>query len=256
MKEQSPQTSAGCKKAICEKHGEYTSEPFKLKGFGGMPGRVLYSRCPQCEEEIEENRRLEKEQDEKALFMERISAAGIPKRFSSCSFDGYSTTKQSSFNLKAIKSFLRKFNKMKKTGTSIILCGRPGTGKTHLSCALAIELIKLKEYIRYTTSYKMLANIKSTYNKRSEQTESEAIKTYVDCSLLIIDEVGVQFGSDAEKILFYQIINGRYENMSPTILISNLNEVEVREFIGERAFDRLREGNGAVLSFSWGSYRK
>jgi DNA replication protein DnaC len=72
---------------------------------------------------------------------------------------------------------------------------------------------------------------------------------------LIIDEVGVQFGSDTEKMIVFDIIDGRYSNMLPTILISNLALPDVKELIGERAIDRLREDGGVVVAMKWDSNR-
>ena len=66
----------------------------------------------------------------------------------------------------------------------------------------------------------------------------------------------MQFGSDTEKMFMFDIIDGRYENMKPTILISNLNREGVAEIIGERVIDRLRDGGGECLSFDWESGRK
>ena len=73
---------------------------------------------------------------------------------------------------------------------------------------------------------------------------------------LVIDEVGVQFGTETEKFIFYEVINRRYENVLPTVLISNLTSDELKTFIGDRAFDRFREDGGAILAFDWESYRK
>ncbi|EJF3060091.1 ATP-binding protein, partial [Escherichia coli] len=72
---------------------------------------------------------------------------------------------------------------------------------------------------------------------------------------LIIDEVGVQFGSDAEKLIMFEIINTRYEYMKPTILISNQSKDELSAFIGERVIDRMNDGGGCTLAFTWDSYR-
>lgn len=82
------------------------------------------------------------------------------------------------------------------------------------------------------------------------------MEIYTDKDLLIIDEVGVQFGSESEKIILFEIINERYEQMKPTILISNLSEDELSRYVGERIIDRMREGKGAVINFDWESYRK
>ena len=45
---------------------------------------------------------------------------------------------------------------------------------------------------------------------------------FIRPDLLILDEVGVQFGSETEKMILFEIINGRYEQLKPTIVISNL----------------------------------
>lgn len=65
-------------------------------------------------------------------------------------------------------------------------------------------------------------SVKETYAKGSGRTEAQALRDLVDPDLLILDEVGVQFGSDTEKLILFEIINGRYEASRPTIVISNL----------------------------------
>lgn len=241
---QAPQkkTSISCEVRTCQVHGEY--DPVFVKSFD--KSREIELGCQKCVEERNKNNGMN----------ERILVAGIPKRFLGCSFENYQPCEKSNKNLRTMKAYHEKFHSIKENGTSAILCGLPGTGKTHLSCALSLALIKSGYYVKYTTSYKMLAHIKSTYGKSSVEHEDHVIKKYASCDLLIIDEVGVQFGTDAEKTLFYQIINGRYEDVLPTILISNEDESGVKAFIGERCFDRMKDGNGFVLSFDWESYRK
>ena len=71
----------------------------------------------------------------------------------------------------------------------------------------------------------------------------------------MLDEVGSQFGSDTEKLFIFDIIDGRYQNMKPTILISNLDIDGIKDAIGDRCVDRLREGGGMMVAFNWGSQR-
>ncbi|HBH7937850.1 TPA: ATP-binding protein, partial [Escherichia coli] len=47
----------------------------------------------------------------------------------------------------------------------------------------------------------------------------------------------------------------RYERMKPTILISNQSKDELSAFIGERVIDRMNDGGGCTLAFTWDSYR-
>ena len=53
----------------------------------------------------------------------------------------------------------------------------------------------------------------------------------------------------------FEIINERYESRQPTILISNLSLTEVKQYLGDRIFDRMREDGGKYISFDWDSYR-
>ncbi|WP_439647115.1 hypothetical protein [Arsenophonus endosymbiont of Aleurodicus floccissimus] len=73
--------------------------------------------------------------------------------------------------------------------------------------------------------------------------------------MLIIDEVGVQFDSDAEKLILFEVINTRDESMKPTIMISNLALNKLTGFIGERVIDQMNDGGGCTLTFTWSSYR-
>ena len=246
--------SLGSETKACEKHGAYQAEAYE--GFGGR--RILYSTCPECEKEFQAQKKAEEEKERLLKETSRLRWAGISQRFLNASFTGFEMVcKDATANLKKVKTYCEKFLEIKTQGTSLILCGMPGTGKTHLASALVINLVKAGMNCKYMTSYKIMSRLKATYDKASsKETETEVIKELTGCDLLVIDEVGVQFGSETEKILFYQIINGRYDNVFPTVLISNLNAEELKKFIGERCFDRLREGSGAVLSFDWNSYRK
>jgi DNA replication protein DnaC len=245
--------SVGCKIEACEKHGDYEAKPWQ--GFGG---RTFYTGCPECDAELKAKQDREEQEAKERRYYARLSCAGISKRFLNCNFDGYKPVSEKAARVfQAVKSFHDQFQKIKETGTSLVMCGRPGTGKTHLANAMAISLFNQGNPVTYTTSFKMMARIKATYNKfDAKETETAAIEALTRVELLVIDEVGVQFGSEAEKVLFYQIINGRYDNVLPTVLISNLTARELEQFIGERCFDRLKEGAGAVLSFDWDSYRK
>lgn len=244
---------AGCKIKTCEQHGEYDCKP--ITEFNG---RVFYSGCPECGKEMKAKQDAEEREQERQQYYAQIAAAGIQKRFVNCTFDGYKpVSEKAELIFRAVRSYHDQFQRIKESGTSLVMCGRPGTGKTHLANAMAISLINQGTPVIYATSFKMMARIKATYNKfDAKETESGVIEALTRVDLLVVDEVGVQFGSEAENVLFYQIINGRYDNVLPTILISNLTAMELEQFIGERCFDRLKEGSGAILSFDWDSYRK
>jgi DNA replication protein DnaC len=81
------------------------------------------------------------------------------------------------------------------------------------------------------------------------------MRSFAQVDLLILDEVGVQFGTEFEKVIITDIINRRYSDMRPTIIMSNLTSDELSEYLGARVVDRMYEGGGGVLAFDWESYR-
>lgn len=73
--------------------------------------------------------------------------------------------------------------------------------------------------------------------------------------LLVIDEVGVQRGSDDEKATLTDVINQRYRDMRPTILLTNLPGNDLKELLGPRVMSRLTE-KATFVSFKWDDWRK
>ena len=65
----------------------------------------------------------------------------------------------------------------------------------------------------------------------------------------------MQFGSDTEKLILFDVLNERYEKRRPTLLLSNLVVDDVQAYLGERIFDRLREDGGEAVAFDWESHR-
>lgn len=251
MSAHQPQKYHGSMIKICEKHGDYEA---KGMDFGS---RIIYQGCPQCLIETQED---EKKSETKRLLNLKntlLCGSGMPKRFLLKTLDDYiANTDQKNHALSISRKYAENFKTRQGEGCSLVFCGMPGTGKTHLACGIANHLINQYISVRYSSVYNAVMSVKTTYRKESEQTESQVLKSFINPALLILDEVGVQFGSDTEKLIMYQIINGRYDNVLPSILISNLSKEDLTKFIGERCIDRMKEGGGVVVAFDWESHRK
>ncbi|MEE6030459.1 ATP-binding protein [Avibacterium paragallinarum] len=244
----------------CEKHGSYRQFYRKIN----LPmGRGIESktRCPQCLKEKILKLEAEKAHQEQTERVHKISGlkmtSGIAKRFEQARFSNYQETEYNRKAKRFCEAYAAKWIDRKSVGGGLILCGKPGTGKNHLASAIAHHIIEQhQDEVLITTALRIIRKVKSTWDKNTSLTEDEVMNIYTDKDLLIIDEVGVQFGSESEKIILFEIINERYEQMKPTILISNLSEDELSRYVGERIIDRMREGKGAVINFDWESYRQ
>jgi DNA replication protein DnaC len=108
----------------------------------------------------------------------------------------------------------------------------------------------------YTQAIELVRAIRDTWRPHSIKSETEVINSYRNAGLLIVDEIGVQFGAEAEKNQMFDVLDGRYREMRPTLIISNLNEKGLQDCLGSRVFDRLMEIGSVVVTFNWGSYRR
>jgi DNA replication protein DnaC len=213
---------------------------------GGPPRRRR--RAPQARRGRPRRRGLGREQQQRA---------GIPARFRDRSLDSYAaTTDGQKAALRWATEYAHQFDEVLSSGRSMLFLGRPGTGKTHLGCAIGNYLLRKGATVYYSTVQRAMRRIKDTWNRDSAELEGDAIRAMTGPDLLILDEIGVQFGSDTEKNLTFDLLNERYERLKPTLLLSNLAKEDVARFLGERVMDRLREDGGRVITFDWESHRR
>lgn len=137
----------------------------------------------------------------------------------------------------------------------LVMVGSVGAGKTLLATAIADAFINSGKKCCIVRVSEMLRDFKDSWRKDSEKSESQVMGYYSNVGLLIIDEIGIQFGSDTEKNYIFEVIDNRYQDMKPTVFISNLDVEGVKESIGARVYDRLREDGGKVIAFDWESMR-
>lgn len=236
---------------VCDQHGEY-----EIVGLDLGDGQVRFiGGCPACAAEANKARdemlaNEERWQRERKL-RQLQATAGIPARFADRTLDNFRVNSDGQRKAVAV---CRRFLETDKPGVSLIFSGRPGTGKTHLACAIAGELVNQGRVAMFRTVRQAIRYIKQTYHRDCELTEGEAIQALTEADLLILDEVGVQLGSEHELLLLFEIINERYQQMRSTILLTNLTGDELTGYLGERMLDRFREG-GAVVAFDWPSHR-
>lgn len=237
----------------CETHGDFTSR--------NVFGKV-WSRCPVCETErrdAESARKEEQErEDRRYRWARKVEGAGIPERFRNRTFENFvadSDGKKKALNFAA--DYAERFTESAyESGKSGVFVGKPGTGKTHLAVAIGLSAMNAGHSVMFCTVLRAIRRVKDTWDTRySRESESQAVAALVFPDLLILDEVGVQFGSETEKNFLFDILNDRYEQRKPCLLLSNLPIDDVRKFLGERVFDRLREDGGEVIAFDWESHR-
>ncbi|MEE0060456.1 MAG: ATP-binding protein, partial [Acutalibacteraceae bacterium] len=106
----------------------------------------------------------------------------------------------------------------------------------------------------YRPVKEIIDEIRKEWSK-SESLLGSDVDRYKSCQLLIVDEIGVQYGSESERIELYSIFNTRYEDCLPTIVISNNSLNELQRILGQRIYDRLT-GDSLIFELKGKSYRQ
>ncbi|MDH4581402.1 AAA family ATPase [Pseudomonas sp. BN415] len=241
--------------AKCDTHGDYIARVLK---HSEKP-----TGCPVCADEAQKVRDQEQAAEDRAKASKerlerRLGAAMIPPRFAGKDFSAYrASTKHQREVLAVCAQYAEGFREHYDDGRCLLLVGNVGTGKTHLASAIADHIIRqLNALAVYRTLYSLMQYVKGSFDSQSGYTEAQAYENLIEPHLLIIDEIGATKQTEFEQATLFNVINGRYEQKRPTLVISNLMPDELEKALGDRVMDRLRENAGLCLVFDWGSARK
>ena len=99
---------------------------------------------------------------------------------------------------------------------NVIFLGPPGVGKTHLAISLAIAAAESGRRVYYGTLVNLIESLEQA---RANGQLARRLRVLSHPALLIVDEIGYLPVSRDGAVLFFQLINTRYEHAS-TVLTS------------------------------------
>ncbi len=100
---------------------------------------------------------------------------------------------------------------------NVIFLGPPGVGKTHLAISLAIATAQSGRKVYYGTLTDLIDSLEEA---QAAGRLNQRLKTLTYPALLVVDEIGYLPVTRSGAILFFQLVNRRYEHAS-TVLTSN-----------------------------------
>jgi DNA replication protein DnaC len=101
---------------------------------------------------------------------------------------------------------------------SIAFIGQVGSGKTHLSIALAVNFLKKSIAVVYMPYREVITKLKQ--NITDEKYYQKQLNKYKNAKVLLIDDLFKGKITESDINIVFEIVNYRYLNQSPIIFTS------------------------------------
>lgn len=224
-----------------ERRFPYCDKILKPKGILNPLDRSIHiflqnENC-NCSKAMEEQKQLQLEKERQLMEeLERFRKEEINKKIKQYYGTEFITeqlkrqtldnfiTNETNKNMKYVaQRFIQGFGNTKK---GIIFVGKNGTGKTHISVAIANELIKQNIPILFGTLTDLTEKYSGSYK---DHTEIELTKLYAKVDLLIIDDLGIEYMNDWMLSKLFVIVNERMKNELPIIITTNYELEQLKQ---------------------------
>lgn len=185
-----------------------------------------------CERAKEEQQRLEREQRQRSMELERNrSVCFHDKRMLDWNFahDNGRTPA-----MEKAKLYVGHWDDVRKNGAGLLLWGGIGSGKTYLAACIANALLEQGKKV-LMTDFVSITNI-SMYDI---QEYVQSLSTY---DLLIIDDLGAERKTEYAVQNIFDVVNRRWESGKPLIVTTNLSLEDIHQetdLAKGRIYDRL-----------------
>lgn len=200
------------------------------------------------------------------IILEGYRTSGLGKLLEKQRFDNFDLSLYSSKTLpdknysardvmegifRSCKDYAEKFT---PSSPSLLLIGGTGLGKTHLSSAMAKEIIDKG----FDVVYETVPNMISAFEKERFAKEEEKNRTrrYLEAELLIMDDLGTEPQGKSSQSTIYNLVNARASVYSrPTIISTNLSYRALEKMYDSPIISRLF-GEFDVLLFAGEDVRR
>ena len=158
-----------------------------------------------CEAEADERQKRELEIRERRSHLEgKYSSLKSSPKYRRCSFADFEVASANEAAYQAAKAFAEAW----PAGSSLLIYGDPGNGKSHLAAAIGNALSDASVIVVFAAFVDLLEAIKSTY-RGGEGSEAAILNSICTADLLILDDLGAEKPSEYTLDVLLRIIERR-----------------------------------------------
>lgn len=148
-----------------------------------------------------------------------LDAAHIPPRYRLSSFTNFEATVPT---LQSARAKATRFvSDFPAVDQGLMLMGDPGTGKTHLACAVLCAIIEKDHRGLFFDMKELLAAIQHSYNPQTNASELSILQPVFDAPILVLDDLGVARPTEWVLETMMMLVNHRYNYQRPTVFTTN-----------------------------------
>lgn len=186
----------------------------------------------------------------------------VGDRYRNCSLDNFEVgsdafSKQRSQALEKCRKFAARIGQAIDSGSNLVFCGPPGTGKDHLLVALLrLAIREAGASVQWCNGQQLFASFRDLID--SERTEAGFLRSFSSPRVLAISDPVPPKGdvSNHAAHMLYQIVDDRYRNrLSTWVTINVKSTAEAEQALGAPIFSRLLDSSFALFC-NWPDRRR
>lgn len=194
-------------------------------------------RC-RCQQEAYEKEEAERKQQEFLMQVSRLKTNGLQDK----SLRDYTFANDKGYNPEIQKAhdYVAHWEEMKAKSLGLLLWGDVGTGKSFFAGCIANALLEKGIPVLMTNFSRILNTLTGMYSDDRNQF-IDSLNKY---SLLIIDDLGIERGTEFSLEQVFNVIDSRYRSKKPMIVTTNLTLDELKhpvDLAHARIYDRILE---------------
>ena len=194
-------------------------------------------RC-RCQQEAYEKEEAERKKQEFLMQVSRLKANGLQDK----SLRDYTFANDKGYNpeIRKAHDYVAHWEEMKAKSLGLLLWGDVGTGKSFFAGCIANALLEKGIPVLMTNFSRILNTLTGMYSEDRNQF-IDSLNKY---SLLIIDDLGIERGTEFSLEQVFNVIDSRYRSKKPMIVTTNLTLDELKhpgDLAHARIYDRILE---------------